>query len=115
RPAANGSASPPSRRSACRHCPSPSRNCRRALMRWKAWSRFACSPHVPRRGGFRITDSNAGYVAGICRDLDGVPLAIELTAALLRHQSLEEIAAELRRRVAPWPPAVETTPEGTAE
>ncbi|MEM9621229.1 MAG: winged helix-turn-helix domain-containing protein [Pseudomonadota bacterium] len=37
-------------------------------------------------------------IAHICEQLDGLPLAIELAAAQLRHLSLEELSARLDRR-----------------
>lgn len=50
------------------------------------------------RPGFTIDGSNAAAVAAICRHLDGLPLLIELAAALLPVQSPVEILAGLERR-----------------
>jgi predicted ATPase/class 3 adenylate cyclase len=47
---------------------------------------------------FTVTDDNAAAVAGICRRLDGMPLAIELAAARVRALSLGEILAGLHDR-----------------
>jgi len=47
---------------------------------------------------FRLRSENAEAVARICRDLDGVPLAIELAAARVRMLSAEQIAAGLGDR-----------------
>lgn len=47
---------------------------------------------------FRVTDSNAGAVAAICRRLDGIPLALELAAARTRAMTVEAIASRLDDR-----------------
>ncbi len=44
--------------------------------------------------------SNAGAVAHICERLDGIPLALELAAALTQILSVEEIAARIDNRFA---------------
>ncbi len=48
--------------------------------------------------GFEITDENRATAAAICRSLDGMPLAIELAAARLRHLSPAQIADGLSDR-----------------
>jgi predicted ATPase/class 3 adenylate cyclase len=52
------------------------------------------------RPAFRMTDANARVVADVCRQLDGIPLAIELAAARLRALSLDDIAKRLVDRFA---------------
>jgi predicted ATPase/DNA-binding SARP family transcriptional activator len=47
---------------------------------------------------FSVTEANAPAVAGICRALDGMPLAIELAAARLRTMTPEQLAARLDDR-----------------
>jgi predicted ATPase/DNA-binding XRE family transcriptional regulator len=50
-------------------------------------------------GDFRMTDENAPLVAGIVRRLDGVPLAIELSAAHLGSLNLSALSEELYARL----------------
>ncbi|GAA2317960.1 BTAD domain-containing putative transcriptional regulator [Nonomuraea roseoviolacea subsp. roseoviolacea] len=50
------------------------------------------------RPGFAVDEGNAAAVAGVCRALDGLPLAIELAAARLRTMSLDDLAARLDDR-----------------
>lgn len=48
--------------------------------------------------GYSITDDNAKTIAGICRRLDGIPLAIELAAARLKVIGAENILSKLNDR-----------------
>lgn len=50
-------------------------------------------------GGFTPLPADVALVSGICRRLDGLPLAIELTAARLRLLSLADIASMLERHI----------------
>jgi predicted ATPase/class 3 adenylate cyclase len=50
------------------------------------------------RPGFALTVANAGAVAGICRTLEGVPLAIELAAARAKALAPREILHRLSDR-----------------
>jgi serine/threonine-protein kinase PknK len=54
----------------------------------------ATESHPP----FRLTAHNAAAVARICHQLDGLPLALELAAALLPMLSVEQLAARLDER-----------------
>lgn len=46
---------------------------------------------------FVLDHERADMIASICRQLDGLPLAIELAAARLRHMSLAELADRVER------------------
>jgi non-specific serine/threonine protein kinase len=45
--------------------------------------------------GFVVDESSCPHVVAICRAVDGLPLAIELAAARLRHASVAELAARV--------------------
>jgi predicted ATPase/DNA-binding winged helix-turn-helix (wHTH) protein len=47
---------------------------------------------------FEITDSNAASISHICRQLDGIPLAIELAAARVSLLGVHELASHLGDR-----------------
>jgi predicted ATPase/DNA-binding CsgD family transcriptional regulator len=49
-------------------------------------------------GGFTLTPANARPVAELCRELDGIPLAIELAAARVRALSVGQIRSRLTDR-----------------
>ena len=68
------------------------------LVRFPAVTLFAerAEQVVP---GFAVTEANMAAVAGICRRLEGLPLALELAAAWTRVLSAEQIEARLCDRL----------------
>ncbi|QWF77866.1 ATP-binding protein [Amycolatopsis sp. CA-230715] len=60
---------------------------------------------------FRLTDDNGTDVARICRQVDGLPLGIELAAARIRALSPKQIAHRLDDRLALLTTGARTLPE----
>jgi predicted ATPase/DNA-binding XRE family transcriptional regulator len=50
--------------------------------------------------GWRLTEANVAAVVRLCAHLDGIPLALELAAALVQTLSVEAMAARLDDRLA---------------
>ncbi|WP_155356274.1 ATP-binding protein [Acrocarpospora macrocephala] len=48
--------------------------------------------------GFALTEANAAVVARLCRDLDGLPLALELAAGMTRVLSMPQLVSRLGDR-----------------
>jgi predicted ATPase/class 3 adenylate cyclase len=69
-----------------------------ALMTFESAHLFA-ERAAAARSTFRVTAENAAAVAGICRSLDGIPLALELAAARVRTMSVDDIVARLGDRL----------------
>jgi predicted ATPase len=67
------------------------------LRQWEAIHLFL-DRAVAAQPRFLLTASNAAAVVQICRQLDGIPLAIELAAARLRLLSSDQIATRLDDR-----------------
>ena len=58
---------------------------------------------------FELTADNAGAIAEICRELDGIPLAIELASARVKVLTAEQIAGRLDDHFALLPPTAHMT------
>ena len=62
------------------------------------------------RPHFAVTDQNAPALANICRQLDGIPLAIELAASRVRSMSVDEVNQRLHQRFGLLTAAFRTVP-----
>jgi predicted ATPase/DNA-binding SARP family transcriptional activator len=60
--------------------------------------RLFCDRATLARPGFALTAANAAAVSDICRQLDGIPLAIELAAARASALTAGQLAARLDNR-----------------
>jgi predicted ATPase len=60
--------------------------------------RLFCERARAASTSFQLTDANAAAVAEICRQLDGIPLALELAAARVRVMAVEQVHARLGDR-----------------
>nr|WP_244292850.1 BTAD domain-containing putative transcriptional regulator [[Micrococcus luteus] ATCC 49442] len=63
------------------------------------------------RPKFNLNDTNAAVVTRICHRLDGLPLAIELAAAQLRHRSEDALLHDLEDSLAAMPAAFRDLPD----
>lgn len=79
--------------------PAPDDTSAAALLRCEAARLFVERARFARPA-FDLTDSNAPAVARLCRQLDGMPLALELAAARVRLLPVEQIAERLGERFA---------------
>jgi predicted ATPase/DNA-binding SARP family transcriptional activator len=60
--------------------------------------RLFCDRAALASPGFTLTAQNAAAVSDICRQLDGIPLAIELAAARVRALTVAQLSARLGNR-----------------
>ena len=70
-----------------------------ALSQYEAVALFIERAQVARPD-FQVTNTNALAVAGICARLDGLPLAIELAAARIKHFSPQALLSRLEQGLA---------------
>jgi predicted ATPase len=63
------------------------------------------------RREFAVTSNNATAISGICRRLDGLPLALELAAAQLLRRSAEAVLELLNAGVGKLSATIRDLPE----
>ena len=68
-----------------------------SLLKYEAVQLFMDRAQLARPD-FKVTQENAKALASLCCRLDGIPLAIELSAGRLRSLSIEEIDSRLNQR-----------------
>lgn len=88
----------------------PSNEVVEALERWSAVQLFVQRARQVRRH-FALVNGDARAVTQICRTVEGMPLAIELTAAALHTQSPPEVAAALQAHAAELTSSLRGVPE----
>lgn len=79
--------------------PDPKQRLSPALLQTSAAIRLFVERVQAVKPDFVLTDENVSAVVEICRRLDGLPLAIELAAALIRFFSPRQMAAEMKNRL----------------
>lgn len=62
--------------------------------RFPAVELFVARAHSENPAGFVLDDSNVSLVCEICRSVEGMPLALELAASLVRPLGLQKLARE---------------------
>ena len=72
-----------------------------SLLRYEALRLFVERAQAANRN-WSLTPQNAAYVCGICRRLDGIPLALELAARRVKGMTVEAIADQLADRFIRW-------------
>jgi predicted ATPase len=77
------------------HLPEREASINLELLRQNEAVRFFLAYARSQRPEFDLTRENAEAIVEICRQLDGLPLAIELAAKQVRYQRVEEFAASL--------------------
>src|SRR5262249_53995214 len=76
------------------HLPQGRATLLRVLMSYESVQLFVERAQAVQKG-FALTGSNAMAVAQVCRQLEGIPLALELAAARMKVLTVEQIAARL--------------------
>jgi predicted ATPase/class 3 adenylate cyclase len=78
--------------------PDPYSSFKKQTLEGYAAARLFIERAVAALPAFQVSDDNAMAVAGICRRLDGIPLALELAATRVRALSVEQIETRLADR-----------------
>ncbi len=78
-----------------KHLPSGGEELLTTLHQYEAVQLFV-ERAVSGQPAFEVTEQNARSVVEVCRQLDGIPLAIELAAARVRILTVEQIVARLQ-------------------
>jgi len=74
-----------------------------AAARFPAVQLFVARAHADNPAGFVLDDRNAALVCAVCRAVEGVPLALELAAALVRPLGLRHLALQTSKSLLETP------------
>lgn len=62
----------------------------------RTWPALELFVQRANAGRVRLSDGEVAFITEVCRRLDGLPLAIEIAAALARRMSMEELARRVQ-------------------